>query len=276
MGETSFPMTERLLRSLDRLWLGIAAVAVLGFAGCASAPVTYKTRPDTVARAAVLQAVRSAPLDISVQEISAGGSAEKHDELTTLVGKNITDAVAGTQRLTLAELSADFDTGPVRAELDEVRALLRAITLNDAMPFGPAPPSERRNPSMTYQVGRIDRLADALGGDAVLFVFVRDQYSTGGRKAVMALAMIAGAAAGVAVTPAMGVTSSSAALVERDGTVLWFNNIGAAGLDLRTASGATAWVGKLLSGLPPLATGSLAPASPAPPTAESTVEGPKT
>jgi hypothetical protein len=237
--------------------------------------VTYKTRPDTVTRVAALQAVRPAPLDISVQEISAGGSTEKHDELTALVGRNITDAVASAQRLTLANLGADFDTGPARAELDEVQALLRAITLNDAMPFGPAAPAERRATPMTYQVGRIDRLADALGGDAVLFVFVRDQYSTGGRKAVMALAMIAGAAAGVAVTPAMGVTTSSAALVERDGTVLWFNNIGAAGLDLRTASGATGWVNKLLAGLPPLATGSVAPANATPVAAEAPANGPK-
>lgn len=228
------------------------ALGLLVFSGCGTAPVTYKARAELAASVASFRAVKPAPLDIAVHEISAGGGTEKHDELTSLVGRNVTQAIAQSHGLAFTAAGADLETGPARAELDEVQALLRAIRLNDAMPYGAMAPPDRTARPLTYQVGRIDRLADALGGDAVLFVFVRDQYSTGGRKAVMALAMIAGAAAGVAITPAMGVTASCAALVSRDGTVLWFNHLGAAGLDLRTPPAATDWVKRLLAGLPPL------------------------
>jgi hypothetical protein len=69
----------------------------------------------------------------------------------------------------------------------------------------------------------------------------------------------------------MGVTSSSAALVARDGTVLWYNQLGAAGLDLRTPNAAAEWVKRLLAGLPKLP--AAPPASPATPEASATVPG---
>ncbi|MBI5690948.1 MAG: hypothetical protein HZC55_12740 [Verrucomicrobia bacterium] len=251
----------------------VAAVLVLPWlAGCASAPVTHRARPEAAGVVAAMRAVRPAPLDIAVHEISAGGTTEKHDELTSLVAKNITGAIAQSQSLAFQPLGTDADAGPARAELEDVQALLRVIGLNEAMPLGAAtPPSQRPSRALDFQVGRIDRLADALQVDAVLFVFVRDQYSTGGRKAVMALAVLAGAAAGVAITPAMGVTSSSAALVARDGTVLWYNQLGAAGLDLRTPNAAAEWVKRLLAGLPKLP--AAPPASPATPEASATVPG---
>jgi hypothetical protein len=241
-------------RLLSRASVALAAVsALLGFTGCGTVPVTHKTRSDAAARLAEIHAVRAAPLDIEVEQITAGGLHEKNDDLTTLVGKNISTALWATHAFKADGTGMDLPD-VARAELDEVQALLRAITANDAMPFGPFVPAERaRNPQpLTYQVGRIDRLANALGTDAVLFLFVRDQYSTGGRKAVMALAMVAGAAAGVAVTPGMGMTVSSAALVDRDGTVLWFNELGAAGLDLRLISAASEWTKRLMTGLPAL------------------------
>jgi hypothetical protein len=255
-----------------RIWCSIrnlaplaAGAALLGVTGCGTAPATYKIRADTPARVAGIQAVRAAPMDIEVDQITAGGLKEKSDDLTLLVSKNIATAVVDAHGLDPAAIHPDLYSGPARAELDEVQALLRAIAANDAAPFGINVPADRaRAPQpLTYQVGRIDRIANALGTDAVLFLFVRDQYSTGGRKTVMAIAMIAGAAAGVAIAPAMGVTVSSAALVDRDGTVLWFNELGAAGLDLRDASHAAAWAKRLMAGFPTLPAGA-ATAAPLP------------
>lgn len=246
----SLPLRRFGFRSFVFVLLGALA---LGFSGCATAPVTYRTRTDLEPRLAVMRTVQAAPLDIEVEEISAGGGTEKHDELTERVGKNIVTALTSAHRLTPAPATADFEVGAVRGELNEVQALLRAITLNHMMPFGgPLVPQGYSQGALSYNVGPIDGIANALGCDAVLFIFVRDQYSTGGRKAVMALTMLAGAAAGVAITPAMGVTAASAALVQRDGTVLWFNHFGAAGLDLRTPKAAADWVAKLMDGLAPI------------------------
>jgi hypothetical protein len=61
--------------------------------------------------------------------------------------------------------------------------------------------------------------------------------------------VLAGAVTGVVVIPAGGSTLNSAALVERDGTVLWFNCAQGGG-DLRTAEGAGNTTRTLLAGLP--------------------------
>jgi hypothetical protein len=86
--------------------------------------------------------------------------------------------------------------------------------------------------------------------DALLFVFVRDSYATAGRKALAVLGVLTAGFTGVAIIPQMGSTVASAALVERDGTVLWFNLNGAATGDLRQMPGATNTAKALLAGLP--------------------------
>lgn len=242
---------------LSRTLGALCCVATaLWFSGCATAPVTYRTRTDAAELASKLTSVNGAPLDISVEQISAGGSTEKHDELTALVGTNVTSAFAKNHGYTLSAPGPEWQAPELRQELEEVQALLRAIyiTTGGIYRAQPAPAA------FDHRVGRIDRIADALRSDAVLFVLVRDQYSTGGRKAVMVLGMLAGAAAGVAIAPPMGLTASCAALVDRDGRILWLNNLGAAGLDLRNPANADNWVKRLMDGYPKLPT----PAAPAP------------
>lgn len=66
---------------------------------------------------------------------------------------------------------------------------------------------------------------------------------------MLALSFIGAALTGVAIIPPMGSTAMSAALVDRDGTVIWFNHALGGG-DPRTPDGARALVRSLLAGLP--------------------------
>jgi hypothetical protein len=183
---------------------------------------------------------------VEVIELSAGGVREKRDDWT----KQATPAVGQA----LGE-TAGYGPGPTLSptteqELAEIRALLRLIAANHATMslVGPRELRPAGRP-LTYNLGRMDRLFDELRVDALLVACVHDEYSSGGRKALMALGVLASAVTGVYIVPTGGATANTAALVERDGTVVWFNYAGAGG-DLRTAEGAKASVQQLLKGLP--------------------------
>lgn len=78
-----------------------------------------------------------------------------------------------------------------------------------------------------------------------LFVFLRDSYATGARKAVMAVGLLFG------VGISLGQQIGFASLVDlNDGRVVWFNLLNAQTGDLRDADGAAASVAKLLDGVP--------------------------
>jgi hypothetical protein len=74
-----------------------------------------------------------------------------------------------------------------------------------------------------------------------MFVFVRDTYSSGTRKAMMMLGMANGGTQGAFVS-----------LVDlRTGNIVWFNQLfSESGGDLRDGSGAPAFAADLLKGAP--------------------------
>lgn len=87
----------------------------------------------------------------------------------------------------------------------------------------------------------------ALDPDAryALFVFLRDSYATGERKAAMAIGMLFG------VGLSLGQQIGFASLVDLDdGRVVWFNLLSSQTGDLRDAEGAADSVAKLLDGVP--------------------------
>jgi hypothetical protein len=229
------------------------AVLLLHAGGCASAPVTYKTRADAPTRAAALRYVAIAPLAIEVEEV-VGGVTGRNDELTALVTKNLVTALQTNSALAAAPLNAELALTPARDELAAVKARLRTIRKNNALLYGLATqPYRLKHPPVTYNAGRIDLIADALHADAVLFFDVHHQCSTRGKPdARSALAVLAAAAAGASVMAPEASTTATAALVERDGTLLWFNQIGGSGVNLRTPKAAADWLEWLLAGLPPL------------------------
>lgn len=78
-----------------------------------------------------------------------------------------------------------------------------------------------------------------------LFLFVRDSYASGGRKAVMALGLLLG------VGVSLGQQVGFASLVDLDdGRVVWFNLLSAQSGDLREPEGASLAARRLLDGVP--------------------------
>jgi len=232
-------------------WLPLALVLI--FSGCATAPVTFRTHEGADARVAKLKTVVVAPLDTELSELTAGGVSEKRDDWTETATANLTTALAAeTGWKPNTALTADQKTA-LRAEAEDVQALLRAMTLNYMFTAGPGPVVSPfpvlPGATLTYNTGPLKDHAAKLGCDAVLFVFVRDSYATAGRKSLLALSFIGAAFTGVVIVPSMGVDVMSAALVEQDGTVLWFN-LQVGGSDPRTPEGAREVVKKILTGLP--------------------------
>jgi len=247
-----FPMIASLapLGRLARRFAPLATLAILlaALSGCATAPVTHKTLSDAPARVAKLKP-QIAPLHVEVYELSAGGVSEKRDDWTQQVSTHIAPVLAEETGYRVTPAPTSEQKAAIDGEMTEVIAMLQVITLNHLVSqFGPAELRAQDRP-LTYNVGRIDHLLDTLGADSLLVTFVRDEYSTGGRKALMALGFLVGGATGVFIVPRGGITVNAAALVERDGTVVWFNYAGSGG-DMRTPEGARATAKMLLAGLP--------------------------
>lgn len=239
--KTDFPM-KMLFRSL------FAAGLLVALAGC-STPPTYRTRADAATKLASAPRLGVAPPDVEVYEIAVGGVTELRDEWTQSVTQLLRAELAGASRFQPAPTPENLPPDAQR-ELTEVASLLRAISLNHLMSmWGPRELLPHQRP-LDYSVGRIDALADACGTDALLFVFVRDSYATAGRKALAVLGVLTGAVTGIYLVPQLGSTVGSAALVHRDGTVLWFNVHGAGSGDLREREGAATTAQALLTGLP--------------------------
>jgi hypothetical protein len=102
-----------------------------------------------------------------------------------------------------------------------------------------------------YSIGPIDKILQKHGTDALIFVYGFDEISTGGRKALQAAGIIAGALTGVVVLPRSGFTVINAAIVDPSGAVLWYNVKGSqGGYDLRNPESATNFIRSVLSDYP--------------------------
>ena len=216
--------------------LGLAVVAaLLALTGCVTPPVTFKSTPGSVARVAALHRVAVAPPDVEVQEISAGGVTEKRDDWSAQVSGSVTAALTHAT----GYMAAPVLDPAQKEELAEVQALVRLLTVNHLNALFAPEILNSGHRTLNFQVGRIDRLVDACGADALLLVFARDNYTTGGRTTLEVLGF-------AQPVPAL----AGAMLVDRDGTVLWFNYYIEKHEDLRDAGNAQEFAQKLLAGLP--------------------------
>ena len=88
-------------------------------------------------------------------------------------------------------------------------------------------------------------MRERYGADYALFVYVRDSYSTAGRKALQVLGVLGG------VGVPGGVQVGFASLVDlRTGNIVWFNRLLNSSGDLREASPAQTTVNELIKGIP--------------------------
>jgi hypothetical protein len=185
---------------------------------------------------------------VDVFELGAGGQRTLKEEWSVPARKAIAEAVAS------AVAAKGFGVKPLEPfpalqdDLLDMRLLYEAV--GSSILFAvyqqqfPAP-VER----FDYALGDVSRLLDAYGVDALAIVYASDEVSSGGRKAAKAVSTAALALLGVIAIPRGGVTRMSIGLVDRSGSVLWFN-VGAGSYDLRDANSTGMLVSSLLAQLP--------------------------
>jgi hypothetical protein len=229
-------------------------VAGLLFTGCATtAPATYRSPPAVTQMAPAPEKVQIAPIDIELSELTASGALERHEEWTQTAQSTLLSAIQ--QRTNFRPHLLSAASNPELAhELSDVSALVHVMSVNQLNPRIVGPPMNTVPPSalaqtFDYQTGALATHANEFGDGAILIIYLRDSYSTGGRKALAALSLVGAAFTGVYIAPAMGSTVAMATLVNHDGQVIWMNQTTLAP-DLRKEEGINALLDILLQGLP--------------------------
>lgn len=234
--------------------LGVLLVALLA-SGCAVVP--YRAHPDLAQRLSPGKTLALLPPDVKVYELGAGGVPELMDDWSALGRRHAADALARTlaeRNFTIKEFIPDPTDTRLVETLEDVRALVEAVRSAVMIhTYHPNLTIEEKRQNFRYSVGPLPELADATGADALVFVSGVDHISTAGRKALMVLGVLVGAAAGVYAGPAAGVSQLTAVVVEpRTGDVLWFNLAAAGGgADLREADSVAPLAKTLLTGFGP-------------------------
>ncbi len=205
------------------------------------------SHPEVAARLSNVKAIGLAPPDIRIYELSAGGVSEIKEDWSAKAKENVTRSLLERFPGKLVEVKKDALEKSVREDMDDVLALYKIVVgsyITHAE--GPNAFPVKRDVS-AYALGSLESLFAALKVDALLVVYGSDRISTGGRKALAVLGMVGG------VVLAPGVTVMNVGLVDKSGSVLWFNSKGSVvGGDFREQEGAAKFTGETLSGFPGL------------------------
>lgn len=227
-------------------------VLLLGFAPLAGA--YNQNRVATDANGQPIQVSGSVVIvepDIQLSEMLAGGVAEPRREWSLSARRLYPAAVHATLAATGTRQLPDFD---VPDDLSADSRLGQILRLNEAVSLSVLAYTSPGNQLATKRGKRLDwtlgpgviELRNVTGADYALFTYVRDSYTSGGRKAlrVAALLLLGGDIGG---GQQVGVTT----LVDlRTGQVVWFNFMANQTGDLRNAQGASETARRMLRGLP--------------------------
>ncbi len=227
-------------------WLALLALALTGCMPLhRAAPGAEAWRKGTT-RVGVLSAVR-------VVELLDGDVEELHEAWTDQAGQNVVGALSAglkARGLQARPLSWKGD-----AELEEVRLLYAEVA--EAIwrfTYGPYP-FQHKLERFEYGVGPIGKILDRAGADVLLVAAGSDRIGSDGQKR----SFFAGYRAMALLT--LG-------LLDRQGTLVWFDVWGGASVDLRKPEDVKASVEKMLAELPGALPGAApAGAPPAPPPA---------
>jgi hypothetical protein len=192
---------------------------------------------------------------ISVGVLTAGGMVEQRQDWTDQARANVLAALNQQQLqrggdITIAKTQVEAGGNP-----DEVADLIflhnvvgEAIKTHKYA--GLALPTKSGKFDWTLGTEAVD-YGQQTRYDYALFVRAADSFSSGGRVALQAVAMI-GCAFGVCAMPTGGQQFAYASLVDlKTGQVVWFNTLASSVGDIRTAEGAKKMVDGLLSTMKP-------------------------
>jgi hypothetical protein len=242
-----------------RLFAGCGALASLLLFGApavadeggASPPVKLgepRVHPQIQERLRLVKTVGVLLAKVNVFEIGAGGQRLPRDDWSALAQKAVAESV-------LAGIEAHGFTARLLEPLPEAQdELLDLRLLYDAVGSSVVYAVYQQKfrakvERFEYSLGDLSSLLDRYGVDALAIVHGSDENSSGGRKAAQAVTSTALALLGVLAVPRGGVTWLTVGLVDRSGSVLWFN-FDSGSYDLRDPGSAGQFVSGLLQQLP--------------------------
>lgn len=182
--------------------------------------------------------------DIQLSELSAGGVTEPNAAWTVQASSHVRSALTQVLREKNAQLVPAGKNGPIATDLTKLHnAVGNTILLHKYLPIGDLPTKREK---FDWTLGPdAQALRKKYKSDYALFVFLRDSYSSDGRKALM----IVGALLGANIQGGRQVGFAS--LVDlRNGDIVWFNRLFSTTGDLREPEPALAAVRDLLNKVP--------------------------
>jgi len=230
-----------------------ALLALLLFA-CAGLALASQTRVATDANGQPIHISGSVVLiepDIELSEVLAGGVQEPRREWSERARRLYPEEVHKRLQAGGVTAAPDYDVPDTLAPETRLGQVLR---LNEAVSLSVLAYSQPGNQLATkphhmldWTLGPgVEELRKVTHADYALFTYIRDSYTSGGRKAlrIAGLLLLGGDIGG---GQQIGVTT----LVDlRTGQVVWFNYLARQTGDLRDEAGARATVQDMLKGLP--------------------------
>jgi hypothetical protein len=227
---------------------------LLLLAGSVSAAAYEKNRVATDANGQPLRVSGSVVMiepNIELSEVLAGGVEEPRREWSEHARQLYPNEVHRRLAAGGVQQRPDFDVPddlPADARLGQILRLNEAVSLSIlayTMPGNEL--ATKRGKRLDWSLGPgVEELRKATGADYALFTYLRDSYTSGGRKAlrIASLLLLGGDIGG---GRQIGVTT----LVDlRSGQVVWFNYLARQTGDLRDEAGAQRTVDEMLEGLP--------------------------
>ena len=222
--------------------------AVAGY----SDDVSYRLHPDIVSRAQDIKIVGIITPEIEVYELGAGNTREFKEDWTSAARDHISKAIINVLSKKHIEVRKVAISKELEAEFEDIRSLYTAVESCILMYTYGNDPFIGKKTNFDYTLGPISTILNASGSDAILFVWAKDEISTEGRKALATVGVITGALIGIIPIPRMGQAIMTAALVDRSGSILWYDVKGGGGYDLRQWESVLELTTKLFSDLPHL------------------------
>lgn len=184
--------------------------------------------------------------DIELVELLASGVQEPRADWTVSAREHVEQALTQQLRGKQADLRQyQPDPDPDRRQQQQQSILLhQAVGTSILLHRHFGLPLPHKGKTFDWTLGPGVRQLDPQARYA-LFVYLRDSYASGGRKAMMAVGLLLG------VGVSLGQQIGFASLVDLDdGRVVWFNLLSAQSGDLREPDGASQAVTRLLDGVP--------------------------
>jgi len=234
---------------------GMRIILFLLLLACATSAAAYsKNRVATDANGQPVHISGSVVMiepNIELSEVLAGGVAEPRREWSEHARQLYPAEVHRRLAAGGVQQRPDYDVAddlPAESHLGQILRLNEAVSLSILAYTLPGNElATKRGKRLDWSLGPgVEELRKATGADYALFTYIRDSYTSGGRKAlrIASLLLLGGDIGG---GRQIGVTT----LVDlRSGQVVWFNYLARQTGDLRDEAGAQRTVDDMLAGLP--------------------------